>query len=277
MEEIRGKRFGEERALYGRRGIRLTECAFQGPEDGESALKELCELLLEKCLFDLRYPMWHTEDVKALACEMTENCRAPLWYGTNVFLQDSNLHGTKAIRECSDVCLTGCHVVSEEFAWFSRGVHIQKSRIEGAYFMLRCEDVTLRDAELFGKYSLQYVKNATIEDCILDTKDSLWHAKGVTVRNSVLKGEYLAWYSEDVTLIGCKIYGTQPFCYCKNLRLVDCEMHECDLSFEKSEVEAKLLSPIVSIKNPLAGKIEVPAVGEIIMDDPEARGQIVLI
>lgn len=275
MEELRGKRFGEERALYGRRGVKLLDCSFSGEEDGESALKESSDVELTSCLFDLRYPLWHASGVRLVDCKINETCRAPFWYSKDVCLQNTKLYGTKAIRECCDVRLTGCHAVSEEFAWFSDQIHIQSSRIEGAYFMLRSRNVTLKDIELYGKYSLQYVEGGTIENCLLDTKDSLWHAKGITVKNSVIKGEYLAWYSEDVTFIGCKIYGTQPFCYCKGLRLVDCEMHECDLAFEKSEVEATLLCPIDSIKNPLSGRIELPFAGEVIMDDPMARGEIV--
>lgn len=64
----------------------------------------------------------------------------------------------------------------------------------------------------------------------------------------MVKGEYLAWYSENITFENCKIIGTQPLCYCKNLKLIDCEMVDTDLSFERSEVEATLTAPIVSIK-----------------------------
>ncbi|MBE6588693.1 MAG: DUF3737 family protein [Ruminococcaceae bacterium] len=276
MKQINGKRFGEERALYGSEGLQLSDCIFSGEEDGESALKESSEIVLERCRFDLRYPLWHTRDVRLLGCEMRESCRAPIWYGEDVTLDGTDMRGIKALRECHGVRIKDCRLSSEELAWFSKDVHIEKSRIEGAYFMMRCERFSLRNVAFSGKYSFQYVQDGVIEDCELDTKDALWHAKGVTVRNTVLRGEYLAWYSEDLTLINCKIYGTQPFCYCKKLRLVDCEMHECDLAFEKSEVEATLKAPIVSIKNPLRGVITVPSVGEIIMDDPTACGKIVV-
>ena len=98
----------------------------------------------------------------------------------------------------------------------------------------------------------------------------------MTVRNSVIKGEYLAWYSDGLTLENCKIIGTQPFCYCKNLRLINCEMIDCDLAFEKSEVEAEITTPVISIKNPKSGRITVPEVGEIIRDDPDSMGEIVV-
>ena len=62
----------------------------------------------------------------------------------------------------------------------------------------------------------------------------------------------------------------------KNLKLIDCEMIDTDLSFEKSTVHATVLTKVDSIKNPRSGRITVPEVGKIIMDDPEARGEIVV-
>ena len=132
---------------------------------------------------------------------------------------------------------------------------------------MRSQALHFEDVTLNGKYSFQYITDSVFENCHLYTKDAFWHAKNVVVRNSVVKGEYLAWYCENVTFENCVIIGTQPLCYCKNLKLINCEMHETDLAFEKSEVNATITTPVISIKNPLSGRIQVPAVGEIIMDD----------
>ena len=52
-------------------------------------------------------------------------------------------------------------------------------------------------------------------------------------------------------------------------------MEGCDLAFERSEVEATITTPVVSIKNPLPGsRIIVPEVGEIIRDIKEATGTV---
>ena len=53
-------------------------------------------------------------------------------------------------------------------------------------------------------------------------------------------------------------------------------MIDADLAFERSEVEATLTAPILSIKNPLSGHIRVPAVGEIIRDIEGADGEIIV-
>lgn len=127
-----------------------------------------------------------------------------------------------------------------------------------------------------GKYSFQYIEDAVFENCVFDTKDAFWHAKNIVIRDSVVKGEYLAWYCENVTFENCKIIGTQPLCYCKALKLVNCEMIDTDLAFERSDVQAVITTPVRSIKNPYAGRIMVPAVEEIIMDDKNAKGEIIM-
>ena len=52
-------------------------------------------------------------------------------------------------------------------------------------------------------------------------------------------------------------------------------MMDTDLAFERSEVEADIVTPVVSIKNPLSGRIIAPAVGELIRDIPESSGEVV--
>ena len=136
--------------------------------------------------------------------------------------------------------------------------------------MFKGEEIRMSGVSFTGKYSFQYISNSVFENCVIDTKDAFWHARDVVVKNSVVKGEYLSWYSENVTFENCVIYGTQPLCYCKGLRLLNCEMHGADLAFELSEVDATLTSPIISIKNPIKGRISLPAVDEIINDVKEA-------
>ena len=51
-------------------------------------------------------------------------------------------------------------------------------------------------------------------------------------------------------------------------------MVDCDLAFERSEVEAMITTLVLSIKNPLSGHIVVPDVGEIIRDLEQAKGTV---
>lgn len=272
MNIIENKTFDEERALYGIEDTRVISCRFDGPADGESAFKECARIEAENCYFNLRYPFWHVDGLRISASEMTQLCRAALWYSSKITISDSKLHGIKALRECSDVCITGSDIISPEFGWSSKGVQVESCTAQSEYFMLRAENIHFKNVDFTGKYSFQYIKNAVFENCRLATKDAFWHAENVTVKNSTVSGEYLGWYSSGLTLINCTITGTQPLCYCENLKLVDCRMLEADLCFEKSDVEATITTPVLSIKNPRSGTIAVPAVGEIIKDDPSSNG-----
>ena len=276
MQTVENKTFDEERALYGANGILVKNCRFDGPADGESALKEGRAVCVEGCYFNLRYPFWHVEGLKIADSQMTELCRAALWYSRDVAITDTKLHGIKALRECGEVRMRGCDIISPEFGWSVQGVDMQDCTAESEYFMMRSSRLQFQNVRLKGKYSFQYIDESAFDDCVLDTKDAFWHAKDVVIRNSVIKGEYLAWYSENITLENCKIIGTQPFCYCKRLKLVNCEMIDADLCFERSDVEATIATPVVSIKNPLSGRILVPKVGEIILDLPEAKGEVIV-
>ena len=276
MKMITNKTFDEERALYGEKDLVVKNCNFDGSADGESAFKEGREVTVIDCFFNLRYPFWHDDGLKISESEMTELCRAALWYSKNIEITDTKLHGIKALRECSKVKMRGCDIISPEFGWSVYGIEMEDCIVESEYFMMRSNHLNFCNVQMKGKYSFQYIEDSIFENCIFDTKDAFWHAKNITVRNSVVKGEYLAWYSENVTFENCKIIGTQPLCYCKNLKLINCEMIDTDLSFERSDVEATLTTPIVSIKNPLSGHIYVPIVGEIIMDIAEAKGEIII-
>ena len=271
---IENKTFENERALYGSHDIVLKNCAFDGPADGESALKECSDIDAQNIFFNLRYPCWHVHGLNISSSEMTDKCRAALWYSDHIRIQNSKLHGIKALRECRNVEITGSDIISPEFGWSVTNIRMEKSKAQSEYFMMRSEHIEFKEVEFSGKYSFQYIKDAVFDNCRFDTKDAFWHAEHVLVRDSLVKGEYLAWYSKNVTFKNCTIIGTQPLCYCENLRLINCRMLETDLSFEKSEVEADITTEVLSIKNPSSGIIRVPAVKEIIRDDPKAKARI---
>ena len=266
-ELITGKQFDEERALYYLRSADVVNCVFAGPADGESVLKEARDVGVIDCKFSLRYPLWHVQGFKMRNSTMDELTRAAIWYACDGEITDSVLGGIKAVRECRNISLTGCQIVSQEFGWKSSGITLKDSSVTAEYLFLDSRDVSLDHVQMKGKYSFQYMENLQIRDSYLDTKDAFWHSKNVTVVNSTLKGEYLAWFSENLTLIDCHIIGTQPLCYCKGLKLVNCTMEATDLAFEYSEVEADVRGYVDSIKNLKCGRITVDSVGAVIMTD----------
>lgn len=278
MKVIKDLVLDEERALYNIIDTKIINIKFEGPSDGESALKECSNIEIENCYFNLRYPLWHVDGFKMVSSESTQNARAAIWYCKNIDINNSKLNGIKALRECENILINNSSIESFEFGWKSNNITMNNSSIMGEYLFFDSKDIKLNNVQLKGKYSFQYVTNLEINNSNLDTKDAFWHSNNVVVRDSVLNGEYLGWYSNNLTLINCKIIGTQPLCYCKDLRLIDCTMEKCDLSFENSEVNGNVIGYVESIKNPLKGTLVVDSIGEFINDDIKygCNGKIVV-
>ena len=275
---ISNQTFDVERALYNLTDTQVISCLFEGPADGESALKEARNVTMKDCHFRLRYPLWHVQGFTLDGCSMNDQARAAIWYAEHGCIVDSDLGGIKALRDCYDVAIERCRVESPEFGWKCRNIRVSDSQLQAEYLFLDSRNVTLKNVHMKGKYSFQYMENLVIEDSILDTKDAFWHSKNMTVKNSTVKGEYLAWFSEGLTLINCKIIGTQPLCYCKDLKLVDCTMEGTDLAFEYSDVQATVIGHIDSVKNPRSGCITADSVGQIMTEDPvmECTGKVII-
>ena len=277
MNIIADQTFDSERALYNIRETIVKRCRFAGPADGESVLKETRNIVIDKCSFSLRYPIWHAKRYELKNSRLDDKTRAALWYSDNGIIENTEINGVKALRECNDTVIRNCRIDSVEFGWKTVNTKLYDSSIISEYIFLDARDIEIERLDFKGKYSFQYVEDLVIRDSVLDTKDAFWHSKSVTVTDSVVRGEYLAWFSEGLTLIRCKIIGTQPFCYCKGLRLIDCEMTDCDLSFEYSDVDADIRGHIDSVKNPRSGRICADSIGEIIYEDPimESNAEVV--
>lgn len=275
--EIKDKRFGEERALYNLRSANLKNCNFSGEEDGESALKECENISLDSCFMDLRYPLWHCTNFSMNNCEQTENCRAAIWYSTNVKVNNCRLHGIKIFRECKDVTVVDTDFISPEAFWRCDNINLKNVKLDSVYSFFESKNIKIDGINFVGKYSFQYTENVEVSNAIMNTKDAFWHCKNCVIKDSTLEGEYSAWYADGLTLINCKIIGTQPFCYCKNLKLINCTMEKTDLSFEYSNVEAEINNNIVSVKNPISGKIVAESIGQIILEDSKYPCNAVII
>lgn len=257
----------EERALYHLQGANVRDCVFDGPADGESALKEVRNVEVRNCRFSLRYPLWHAIGFSLIDSELDDKTRAPIWYSRDGRIEGTKIEGIKCLRECTGISLKGCTVRSPEFGWKCGGVEIADTEMESEYFMFESSNLTADRLHMKGKYSFQYTQDVVIRNSVLDTKDAFWHARQVTVENSTVKGEYLGWFSDGLTLINCNIIGTQPLCYCKNLKLVNCTMEGADFAFEYSDVEADIKGHVISVKNPRSGLITLDSVGELIYED----------
>lgn len=266
MTEITNQEFGGERPLFAARNLRLHDVVFHA---GESALKCCANIEAVHCRFEGKYPFWHTDGFKVKECVFTPGARAALWYSRNLVMTDTRVEAPKMFLELDGIVLRRVVIPdAEETLWHCSNVDLEEVEVKNAdYLFMHSHHIRIDHYRQEGNYSFQYCTDVEIRNARIDSKDAFWGTENVTVYDSELNGEYLGWHSRRLRLVRCKISGTQPLCYARDLTLEDCEFApDCDLAFEDSEVNATITSPVTSIKNPRAGKIEAASVGEVIID-----------
>lgn len=267
MKVIVEKEFGGERALFAVKNVELRGCTFH---PGESALKCTANIVAENCLFEGKYPFWHTDGFRVTDCTFTPGARAALWYSRDLVMKHTRVDAPKMFREMDHLELEDVEIPdAQETLWSCRDVKLRNVSVKNAdYLFMHGADIDIENYRQQGNYSFQYCRNVVIRNAVIDSKDAFWETENVTIYDSGLTGEYLGWHSKGLKLVRCKINGTQPLCYAEDLVMEDCVMgDECDLAFEDSTVEATVDSAIVSVKNPRSGSIKALAIGEVILDE----------
>ncbi len=264
MTEIRKKTLTGERALFFARDMKIINCTFC---DGESPLKESCDIQLTASEFGWKYPLWYSKNATLNKCRFTPTARAGVWYTQNVRFTDCVIEAPKAFRRSSGIILENVEMPdAAETLWSCTDVTLKNVTANGAYFGMNCQNVTADNLILNGDYCFDGAQNITVRNSRLMSKDSFWNSKNVTVYNSCISGEYLGWNSENLTFIDCTLESLQGLCYIKNLKLVNCRLINTTLAFEYSTVEADICGGVDSIKNPLGGKITADSIGELILE-----------
>ena len=266
MDIVKDQYFEGERPLYARHGLRMEHIVI-GP--GESAVKEGSDIEAEGCEFRGKYPFWECRNFSVRDCIFREGARAGFWYSKDCKMADSLIEAPKTFRRISGVRLENVRIPNaQETFWDCKDVELKGVEVEkGDYLFMHSSDLRIDNFRLQGNYSFQYARNVVIRDADLDTKDAFWEAENVTVYDSRINGEYLGWYAKNLRLVNCRIAGTQPLCYCDGLLLENCIFEEdADLAFEYSDVEASIIGPLASVRNPRSGRIMADSYGEVILD-----------
>ena len=267
MKNISNQHLTGERALFKSCDLAVNNSIF---DSGESPLKESHNIEVTDSVFGWKYPLWYSSNVRVSGTAFLEMARAGIWYTNDVQITDSTYQAPKGLRKCHNVRLERVQMAhADETLWWNDGVELVDVTATGDYFCQGSRNVYAKNLQLTGNYGFDGCENVVIEDSRLLTKDCFWNCKNVTVRNSMIVGEYLAWNSKNVRLENCIIQSEQGLCYVEGLTLRNCKLIETDLAFEYcSDVDAELVSPIVSVKNPYNGRIVAPSIGKIIFDDP---------
>lgn len=262
--EICRQRLTGERALFGSRRLCIMDSVF---EDGESPLKESCELELYHSLFKWKYPLWYCHHVLAKHCTWFEMARAGVWYSNDIRVEDAVIEAPKNFRRCRGLSLSRVYLPhAAETLWHCEEVRLEDVQARGDYFAMNCRGMDISRLSLVGNYSFDGARNIIVRDSKLLSKDAFWNGENITVERSFISGEYLGWNARSLTLIDCTIESLQGLCYIDNLVLKNCKLLNTTLAFEYSTVEADICGSVDSVLNPSGGTIRADSIGELILE-----------
>lgn len=264
--------FSGERALFKAEGVRIKDSIFA---DGESPLKESCDVELHNTMFRWKYPMWYSKNIEVDNCTLFEMARAGIWYTENISMTDTVVEAPKNFRRSNKITLE--NVVfpnAEETLWHCNFVVMDKVTAKGNYFAMNCDGMKISELTLVGNYSFDGAKNVEIHNSKLLSKDAFWNSDNITVYDSFVSGEYLGWNAKNLTLINCTIESLQGLCYIENLVMKNCKLINTTLAFEYSSVDAEINGKINSVLNPKSGTISADHIDELIIENDKVNPEL---
>ena len=264
-KEVKQAYFEGERPLFGEKNLSIEDTVFGV---GESPLKESSDIDIKGSLFQWKYPLWYSKNVKAKDCTWAEMARAGVWYTDDLTVERALIDAPKNFRRCHRLTLNHVSLPNaEETLWHCEDVTLNDVTAKGDYFAMNCQNMIIRDFELVGNYSFDGVKNMEIHNAKMLSKDAFWNSENVTVYDSFISGEYLGWNSKNLTLVNCTIESLQGMCYIENLVMKNCKLLNTTLAFEYSTIDVEVKGKIDSVLNPSSGTLQADAIGELIMEE----------
>lgn len=263
--QITNKYFTGERILYGLKDAKLEGVTFG---KGESPLKEARNLEIKASLFTWKYPLWYDQHIKVDNTTFETMARSGIWYTDDIKISSSALQAPKLFRRCSQIDLEHVHFANaEETMWSCKQIRITDSTINGDYFGKDSQDIFLDHVSVIGNYVFDGAKNIEVHNSTFISKDAFWNCENVKIYDSVIDGEYLAWNTKNITLINCQITSSQGLNYIDNLTIKHSKILNSELLFEYcSRIDIEVDNALVSVKNPISGRIVAPEIETLILD-----------
>ena len=265
MKKLEERTFIGERALFNMCDLEIRSCKFC---DGESPLKECKNIIVSDSVFDWKYPLWYSKDIKMTESKVTLTGRAGFWYSENMSVKNCEIIAPKSFRRSSGLVIEKSNFENaEETLWHCKDLQLRNVVTKGNYFAMNSENIEVDGLELDGDYSFDGCKNVVVKNSRLISKDAFWNCENVIVENTYISGEYLAWNVRNIKFINCTLESLQGLCYVENLVLENCKTPNTTLAFEYSSVNAKIIGEIESVINPKCGIIQADSIGNLIMDE----------
>lgn len=268
MTDYINEYFEGERPLFNEKKANIINTTFG---EGESPLKESRNIKLNGSIFKWKYPLWYSKHVSVEDTIFETMSRSGIWYTDDISIKNSTLQAPKLFRRSNNIDLQNVHFAdAEETMWTCNNIKMDHVQAAGDYFGMNSENIYVDNSSFVGNYIFDGAKNIEVHNSTFVSKDAFWNCDNVTVYDSTINGEYLAWNTKHIHFINCTIESDQGLCYIDDLKMDNCKLLRTDLAFEYcSNIDAEINSDVMSIKNPISGRIHAQSVGKLIFDDPD--------
>lgn len=268
MKLIKEAYYEGERPLFQQKDTQIIDTSFG---KGESPLKESRNISLNNSLFTWKYPLWYSKNIEVEDTTFETMARSGIWYTHNIKITNSTLQAPKLFRRSSKIILDHVHFAdAQETMWSCQDIKITNTTVNGDYFGKDSKNIYLDNVDIVGNYCFDGAKNVEVHNSRFISKDAFWNCENITIYDSKISGEYLAWNSKHIKFVNCTIESEQGLCYIDGLVLEHCKLLRTNLAFEYCKnIDADIISDVMSIKNPISGYISANSIGKIIRDDYE--------
>lgn len=266
MNKIVEGTFTQERELFKVKDVEIVNSFFN---DGESPLKHSENVEIAGTSFRYKYPLWYSNKVKAENCVFFELGKSGIWYTNDLYFKNVQIDAPKEFRRCKNINLENVIFTNAaETLWTCDNISLKNVQAKGDYFAMNSSNMKCENFNLSGNYFFDGGKNIEVRNSRLISKDAFWNCENVTVYDSVIIGEYLGWNSKNLRFVNCTIESNQGFCYIEGLKLENCTLLNTDLAFEYcSNIDAEVHGKVLSVKNPISGKIKADEIVELMLDE----------
>ena len=151
MSEYKDLKCSGERALFNISDAYIDNCLFF---DGESPLKECCNLDIHHSTFDWKYPLWYGNNITVQDSVITNTGRAGIWYSNNVKFLNTTIDGAKNFRRCNQLIIDHCDFSNAlETLWHCSDVRLSNCQIKGDYLFLDSKNIYVENIKLICYYN----------------------------------------------------------------------------------------------------------------------------
>lgn len=194
----------------------------------ERALYHLTGTDVTDCIFagpeDGESALKECSDITVTGCSFS--LRYPLWHADGFTLADSFMdEGTRApLWYARNGTISGCGIDGIKTLRECEDIRLMRCMIHSPEFGWRCRGLQIEKSAVDSEYFLLESRDIRIDRLRMTGKYSFQYTENMTIENSLLDTKDAFWHCKNVTVKNSVVRGEYLGWYSEGLTLIDCEI-----------------------------------------------------